>query len=409
MNETTLRNYAELIARVGVNVQNGQPVVIQAELDQPDFVTMLVEACYRAGASEVAVEWNHQPLTRLNVEFQAPEVLGRVKAWQELRLRHRAETLPAMIYLMSEDPDGLSGMDQAKYAAAIQARQKIIKPIRDTMENKYQWCIAAVPGRGWAEKVFPGLSPARAEERLWEAILYTSRADGADPAAAWQAHNADLKARCAHLNALGLAALEYKASNGTDLHVGLIPDARFLGGSEQALGSGVEFQPNIPSEEVFTSPMRGSAEGIVVASRPLSFRGVLIEDFSIRFRDGRAVEARAGKNEDALHALLSMDEGASMLGECAFVPYDSPIRNAGILFYNTLFDENAACHLALGKGFSNCLEHFEHCSLDECRAKGINDSMVHEDFMIGTEDLAVTGITAEGRPVPLFRNGNWAF
>lgn len=402
------RSFAELIVRIGVNVREGQEVVINAELDQPDFVELVVEECYKAGASDVRVEWSHQPLQLLNVKYRTADGLGEVKDWERERLLYRAKTLPAMIYLESSDPNGLDGMDQEKWGQAIQKRWSVIKPIRDEMENKYQWCIAAVPGKKWASKVFPELPVDEAVEKLWEAILYTSRADG-DGMSAWREHNSDLKRRCDYLNSLGLRRLKYRSSNGTDFSVGLIPEALFLAGAEDTLGSGITYNPNIPSEEVFTSPMRGDAEGIVYSTRPLSYRGVMIENFSIRFEGGKVVEVHAEKNEDALRTMVSMDEGAAMLGECALVPYDSPIRNSGIMFYNTLFDENAACHLALGAGFTSCIRDYDKYSIEECRSMGINDSMIHEDFMIGSHDTDITGITDDGREVPIFRNGGWAF
>jgi aminopeptidase len=225
----------------------------------------------------------------------------------------------------------------------------------------------------------------------------------------WAKHNEDLRARCEYLNSLGLRSLHYSASNGTDLTVGLMPEAVFAGGEERAVGSGIVFNPNIPSEEVFTSPKRGCAEGIVYSTRPLSYRGVMIEDFNIRFENGRAVEVHAAKNEDVLRTMIAMDDGASMLGECALVPYDSPIRNYGLMFYSTLFDENAACHLALGMGFADCIAGYENKTLEECRALGVNDSMIHEDFMIGSRDLDITGVSADGRETPIFRHGGWAF
>ena len=391
-----------------MNIKAGQEVVISAELDQPKFVEYLVEECYLAGAASVRVEWTHQPLKLLHVKYQTTEKLGTVEEWERQKLLNRAEVLPAMIYLESEDPDGLDGMDQEKWGASVQMRWKVIKPIRDSMENKYQWCIAAVPGIKWARRVFPGIPDDEAMEKLWEAILYTSRADG-DAMKAWREHNADLKRRCEYLNSLGLRSLHYRSDNGTDLTVGLIPEAQFLAGSEKTLGRGVEFNPNIPSEEVFISPKKGEAEGIVYSTRPLSYRGVMIENFSIRFENGRVSGVKAEKNEDALRMMVSMDEGASMLGECALVPFDSPIRNSGIMFYNTLFDENAACHLALGDGFNNCIRDYEKYTLDECRQMGINMSMIHEDFMIGSEDLEIVGITDDGREIPVFTEGNWAF
>ena len=408
MDANVLRGYAELIVRVGVNVRQGQDVVVCAELDQPEFVELIVEECYKAGAAEVSVEWTHQPLRLKHVKYQALERLGEIKEWERQKLLHRAQTLPAMIYLESEDPNGLDGMDQEKWGKSVQLRWKVIKPIRDSMENKYQWCIAAVPGKAWARRVFPGLPDEEAMEKLWQAILYTSRAEG-DGIAAWREHNTDLKRRCEYLNALGLRSLHYSSSNGTDFTVGLIPEAQFMAGAEKTLGTGIEFNPNIPSEEVFTSPMKGKAEGIVYSTRPLSYRGVMIEDFSIRFENGRVTEVHAEKNEDALKTMIAMDEGASMLGECALVPYDSPIRSSGIMFYNTLFDENAACHLALGDGFANCIRDYGKYTLEQCRDMGINMSMIHEDFMIGSQDLDIVGICENGKEIPIFEKGNWAF
>ncbi len=408
MKKTILRKYAKLIARVGVKIRKGQDVVIQAELDQPEFVEMLTDECYKAGARKVTVEWSHQPLQKYHVRHRSLKTLSTLDDWEVAKLEHYADTLPCRIYLVSEDPDGLCGINQEKNAKALRARYKVIKPIRDKMENKYQWCIAAVPGVKWAKKVFPGERASRAVELLWEAILKTSRVDE-DPEEAWRKHNEDLARRCEYLNSLGIESLEYKSSNGTDFKVGMIPDALFCGGGEYALGSGNYFNPNIPSEEVFTTPKRGEAEGIVYSTKPLSYRGELIEDFSIRFEGGRAVEVKAKRGEELLKQMISMDEGAAYLGECALVPYDSPIRNSGILFYNTLFDENAACHLALGMGFSNCLKDYEKYTLDECREKGINDSQIHEDFMIGSEDLSITAHTRDGHDVPIFRDGNWAF
>ena len=408
MKKTILRKYAKLIAVMGGNVKKGQDVEIWAELDQPEFVKMVAEECYACGARKVTVEWSYQPLTKLNQKKRSLTTLSKIEDWEVAKLKHQSETLPVRIYLESEDPDGLKGVNQAKISKASQARYKIIKPYREAMENKYQWCIAAVPGAAWAKKVFPNETRSRAIEKLWEAILYTSRVDE-DPVAAWEAHNKDLSDRCAYLNSLGIETLEYKSANGTDFRVGMIEDALFMGGAEVAQGSGIEFNPNIPSEEVFISPKKGIADGLVVASKPLSYRGELIENFSIRFEDGKAVEVHAEKNEALLKEMISMDEGAAYLGECALVPYDSPIRNSGVLFYNTLFDENAACHLALGHGFTNTLKDYDKYTVKECYEKGINDSMIHVDFMIGTDDLAITAITRDGKRVPVFQNGNWAF
>ena len=407
MKQTILRKYARLIARVGVNIQKGQNVIINCELDQPKFVELLVDECYKAGAGGVRVEFIHQPLIKLHIRHLSVTRLARVEEWEKARLQYYVDTLPCRIYLESEDPDGLRGVNQEKMAKAGQKRYPIIKPYRDAMENKYQWCIAAVPGAAWAKKLFPDLPKGRAMEKLWEAILFTSRVTE-DPVAAWEAHNRDLTDRCAYLNSLGIAELHYKGDNGTDLTVGMIPEAEFKGGCDTSL-KGVSFNPNIPTEECFISPMRGKAEGVVYATKPLSYQGELIEDFSVRFENGRVAEVKAGKNQALLEKMVAMDEGAACLGECALIPVDSPISESGMLFYNTLFDENASCHLALGMGFADTIKGFEEKSLEECRKLGINDSMIHVDFMIGYAGLDIDAVTRDGRTIPIFRQGKWAF
>ena len=407
MKRSVLRAYARLIAESGVNVQKGQEVFIAAGLDQPEFVAMVVEECYRRKAKKVVVDWNYQPLTRLHVRHQSLTTMSTLDNYEEARWQHYVDTIPCRIYLESDDPDGLRGVDQEKMAKAQQKKYPIIKGYRDQIENKYQWCIAAVPGVKWAKKLFPELRASQAVEKLWEAILHTSRVDD-DPVAAWDAHNKDLKSRCDYLNGLGIRELQYRASNGTDLRVGMIPEAQFCGGGETSL-QGIFFNPNIPTEECFISPKRGVAEGIVYSSKPLSYQGQLIDRFWIRFHEGTAAEWGAEENEALLTKLITMDEGSAYLGECALVPFNSPINETGILFYNTLFDENACCHLALGMGFADTIRDFEHKTLDECRALGVNDSMIHEDFMIGTADLSIDALCEDGRTVPLFRNGTWAF
>ena len=407
MKKTVLRKYAQLIARAGLNVQKGQEVFITAGLDQPEFVRMVVEECYRLGAVRVVVDWDYQPLAKVHNKYCTVETLGELTDYQKARWEHFVEKIPCRLYLASEDPDGLKGIDQNKMLKAQQLRYPLVKAYRDQLENKEQWCIAAVPGAAWAKKLFPDLTKGQAIEKLWEAILSTSRVTD-DPVEAWEKHNADLKARCDYLNALGIEKLHYTASNGTDLTVGMIPEAIFKGGGDTSL-QGVFFNPNIPTEECFISPMRGQAEGIVYASMPLSREGQLIENFWIRFQDGKAVEWHAEKNQQLLTNIITADEGAAYLGECALVPFDSPIQNSGLLFYNTLFDENAACHLALGMGFADTIRDFEKKTLEECRAMGVNDSMVHVDFMIGTKDMNIDAVTKDGQTVPIFKNGNWAF
>ena len=407
MKKTILRSYARLIARVGVNVQKGQEVIITADLDQPKFVELLVDECYKAGAKKVTVRFEYQPLEKLHVRHQSVTTLAKVEEWEKARLQHYVDTLPCRIYLVSEDPDGLKGMNQAKSAKAEQKSYPIIKPYLDKMENKYQWCIAAVPGAAWAKKLFPGLPKGRAIEKLWEAILFTSRVTD-DPVAAWEAHNKDLHDRCAYLNGLGIAELRYKGDNGTDFTVGMIPEAEFKAGGDVSL-QGVYYNPNIPTEECYIAPMRGKAEGVVYATMPLSYNGELIENFSVRFENGKAVEVRAEKNQALLEQMIAMDEGSAYLGECALVPVDSPISEYGLLFYETLFDENAACHIALGAGITDSIRDYGSKTLEECHALGVNDSMIHVDFMIGCEGLDIDAVTRDGRTVPILRRGKWAF
>lgn len=406
MKKAILRKYANLIAESGVNVHKGQEVTITADLDQPEFVKMVVEECYKLGASKVIVDWSYQSLTKTHVRYRSMKTLATVEKWEEERMAHSLEVLPCRIYLESEDPDGLKGINQKKYSHAIQERSKVLKPYRDKMENRYQWCIAAVPGEKWAKKLFPELSKKQAIEKLWEKILMASRVTE-DPIQAWKDHNAELTEHCRYLTSLGIESLHYESSNGTNFTVGLIPQGRFEGGGETCR-QGIFFNPNIPTEECFTSPMRGKAEGIVYATKPLSYQGELIDKFWIRFKEGKAVEWDAQQGKELLTKMITMDEGSAYLGECALVPYDSPINNSGILFYNTLFDENAVCHLALGHGFNDCIQDFENYSDEECKKMGVNDSIIHVDFMIGSPDLNITAKCRDGRTVKIFENGNWA-
>lgn len=407
MNKTQLKRYAKLIAKCGVNVQKGQDVLLTAGLDQPEFVEMVTEELYRAGAANVYVQWDYQPLSKLNIKYKSLGDLSAVPVWEEEKLRYMSEKLPCRIFITSEDPDGLSGVNVEKLSKANMARAKIIKPYRDSIDNKHQWCIAAVPGRAWAKKVFPQLNVLQAVEKLWDVILSCSRADGQDPVKDWARHNDDLGRKCDYLNSLNLRSLEYRSSNGTDFKVGLIKGCNFMGGGENTLG-GVYFNPNIPSEEIFTSPKAGEAEGIVYATKPLSYQGQLIENFSIRFENGRVVEVKAEKGQELLEKMIKMDDNACMLGECALIPFNSPINNTGVLFYNTLFDENASCHLALGEGFDNCLADYECLTQEECTERGINDSTIHVDFMIGAADLDIVGVTENGERIQIFKNGDWA-
>ena len=407
MKKSLIKNYAKLIARVGASVQPGQHVVIAAQTEACAFIAVLAEECYAAGAAKVTVEWENAQLLKLASRFEEGKELAAVRPWEEEKLKERVEAPPVRIKILSADPDGMKGADRDKLTLAEMARSVIVKPYNDAMTNRYQWCVAAAPSAGWAKKVFPSLRANAAVEKLWELILQVSRADGRDPLTDWMWHNRALREKCDKLNALHLAALEYESANGTHLRVGLIGSARFIAGRKRTV-SGAHFNPNIPTEECFTTPKRGEAEGVVYAVKPLSYSGELIEGFWLRFKEGRVVEYGAKKNAALLGKLLAMDEGASYLGECALVPYDSPINNTGVLFYNTLFDENACCHLALGRGYSNTIEGFETLDKDAFAALGVNDSSVHVDFMIGAEDLRITGVTESGQRIPVFVGGNWS-
>lgn len=408
MEKTRLEKYAQLIVKSGLNVHEGQEVIIRCELDQPDFVTMVAEECYKAGAKRVTVKWAHMPVTKLNYIYRSLETLSEFTDIDRAEWQNRVDKLPCLLWLDSEDPDGLAGTDSAKIAAGDMARYPYIKPYRDAAENKYQWCIASVPGKSWAKKIFPDLSDEQAVEKLWEAILDCSRVTD-DPIDEWDRHNKDLAKRCKFLNDYRFDTLEYKSANGTDFVVGLSDKSLFCGGCEAALGTNITFNANIPSEEVFTTPMRGRAEGKVVSTKPLSYQGKLIENFWVEFKGGKVVRVGAEKNQEVLEKMVAMDEGASYLGEVALIAYDSPINNTGILFYNTLFDENASCHLALGRGYNNCIENYENYTNEECEKLGVNNSMIHVDFMIGAKDLSIVGVTKDGKRVQIFKDGNWAF
>lgn len=407
MDNKQLEMYADLIVNTGINPDKGQDVVITAGFDQLDFVRMVTEKCYLRGVGKVWFNWIDMPLEKLHFLHQSEERLSNFENWEVEKLRWQSEKLPARLWLDSDDPDGMDGIDPEKRARAQMAKLPVIKPFRDAMENRHQWCIAGVPGKAWAMKVFPGIPADEAVEKLWDAILTASRAKG-DAIANWEAHNAAIARRSAILNDYNFAALEYHADNGTDFRVGLMPQGIFAGAAETDL-SGRKFNPNIPSEEIFTSPKRGEAEGLLVSTKPLSYQGSLIENFSIRFENGRAVEAKAEKNQAVLEKMLAMDEGAAYLGECALIAKDSPINQSGILFWNTLYDENASCHFAVGRGFDCCIKDFAKYSKEELIAMGLNDSMIHVDFMVGCDSLDIDGITADGSKVAVFRKGMWCF
>lgn len=408
MDKTLIRKYAELLIYSGVALKKDEKLIISANVDQEDFVTILTEEAYKAGAKNVYVNWTSQKVSKAALIYGEEENLSTLLPMELAYWKFRGEELPAFIWVDSDDPDGAKGVDATKAARIRQAKYKIYGKYKEMEENKVAWCIAGAPAKEWAKKIFPEDNYEDAMEKLWEKILYTSRALDGNGIANWEKHDINLKKRCDYLNSLRLKELHYSSSNGTDFTVGLIPGVIFLGGGELTL-DGRFFQPNIPSEEVFTSPRKGVAEGIVYASKPLVYNGVLITDFWVKFHEGKAIDVHAKTGEEALRSILTLDEGSSYLGECALVPFDSPINNTGLLFYNTLYDENAACHLALGRGFTELYPNFQNYSEQELRDFGINYSLSHVDFMIGSKDLDIVGTKENGERVQIFRNGNWAF
>lgn len=408
MTKSKLKKYAELIVQVGANVQSGQDVLIYAGVEQKQLVTYVVSECYKRKARRVEVNWECDEISKIKYKKESIKTLSEVSEITHAKQRYMCDKLPVMIYIESSDPDALKGVNQGKIAKIRQNQYPILKPYRDQRENKYQWVIVGASSKAWAKKVFPNLTTNKAVEALWDAIMKTSRCDE-DPIKAWEKHNANLAKRTNYLNSLKLDYLHYTNKKGTDFKVWLLPNVKWEAGGERTLGSNIYYNPNIPTEECFTSPAKGKAEGIVYSTKPLSYQGELIENFSIRFENGKAVEVHAEKGEELLKHMISMDETAGYLGEVALVPYDSPINQTGILFLNTLYDENAACHLALGMGFTNLIEGYENYSQEELYKMGINDSCIHVDFMIGSEDLDIKGYTKDGQEIQIFKNGTWAF
>ncbi len=407
MDRSRLQEYATLLAKKGVAVIPGEEVWINANLDQVEFVRMVVEECYKAGAKKVRVRFSDNKISRLSYEYMALKDLKKVPEYTISEYRYMVKNLPSVLHIISDDPDAFKGIKQSTLSKSSLAVRKKIKPYRNKMDGKYKWCIAAVPSKEWANIIFPKLKEEDREDALWEAILNTCRVDG-KAVQNWDKHNENLSNKCKALNEMDLQYLEYKSSNGTDFKVELIKGIRWGGGAELTSDKRI-FNPNIPSEEVFTSPLSGSCEGLLVASKPLSYNGQLIDGFSIRFKDGKVSEVKAKKNQKLLEQMVSMDDGAGKLGEVALVPFDSPISNSGLLFYETLFDENAACHVALGAGFKELLPNGENVTTEEAKKLGLNDSMIHVDFMIGASDLEIVGTSFSGKKTVIFKNGNWAF
>ena len=406
MKKSMQHKYARLLVRKGVNIRKGQTLIVRADTEVYPFVEILADEAYKAGAGNVVIEWSNQVLTRLEYRHRSVTALSKIPDWEKSKMAYDAETLPATMRLYSADPDGLKGLNADKLRKVRGKRFPILKPFREQMENRYQWLVAAVPGKAWAKKMFPGERTSVAVEKLWNAIFETCLVtEDNDPLAAWDEKNRLMAEKCKTLNAYHFDYLEYKNSLGTDFRCYLMPESVWCAGGETTLG-GVFFNPNLPTEEVFTTPKKGMCEGRLVASMPLSYQGSLIDKFYIDYKDGKAVHWDAEKGKEILDSILNADEGAKMLGELALVPYDSPISNQNLLYYCTLFDENASCHAAIGHGYTVCVEGYENRTKQEMTDLGVNDSQVHVDFMIGTADLSITGYK-DGKKVELFRDGNW--
>ena len=402
-----LKKYAELIVRTGVNVQPGQTVQLAISVERHEFAALITEACYEAGAKKVNVDWMSDAQSRLNFLHADEEVLAKVLPWEEAKMKQMAEDLPCRIFIVSEDPDAMDGVDPRKLSAVMQSRAAVMKPYRNAIDGKHQWVIAAYPSEKWAKKCFPDAEDA--VDRLWEAILKTVRvAEDNDPVAEWKAHTEFIEKKAEWLNAQGFRSLHFTSANGTDFTVELIPGAKWEGAGATNAANGVFYIPNMPTEEIFTSPLAGKCEGTLVAVKPLSWNSQLIEDFAITFENGRAVSCRAAKGQELLEQMLRMDENAGMLGEVALVPKESPVNECGFLFYETLFDENACCHCALGRGFKEVLPGGDDLTVEEAKQRGVNDSLIHVDFMVGAADLSIDGTRPDGTETAVFRNGTWA-
>jgi aminopeptidase len=404
-----IKNYARLIIQSGVNLKAGQELYLSVEAECLPFARILVAQAYAQGARHVTVNLHDEAISRAHYDNCALEVFETVPTWAAERSNSMAREGAAVLTITSEDPQAMAGIDPAKPVANAKAAHVACKEFYDGLDQgRVVWCIVGAAAPAWAQHVFPDLAPEDALAALWDAILKTVRIDTPDPVAAWAQHRASFNERKAWLNGQHFDALHYTNGLGTDLTVGLNGKGLWQGGGDVTV-DGTEFFPNMPTEEIFTTPDRLRANGVVRSSMPLVHHGSLVEDFSLTFKDGRVTACEAKTGQDVLEAIFAVDEDAARLGECALVPWTSPIRESGILFYNTLYDENASCHLAVGQGFPDCLEGGQEMDEDALKAAGVNKSATHVDFMIGTADLSVTGIKADGSEVAIFSDGEWAF
>ncbi|WP_129724296.1 aminopeptidase [Xylanivirga thermophila] len=406
--DNMLDKYAKLAVEVGVNIQKNQTLVINSPIECTDFARLLAKHAYALGAKDVHVEWYDEEMMLMRYMNAPYEVFTKFPKWQVDKMEGFAEEGAAFISVLASDPELLKDVDPKKIAEDKKTKGVALKGYMDRiMADEVCWSVVSVPTKGWAKKVFDGLPGDEAVDKLWKAIFKTVRADHDDIITAWQQHLDNLERRVKFLNEKRFKTLHY-ISEGTDLTIDLPPDHIWCGGGEYSQKD-VYFVANIPTEEVFTLPHKTGVNGKVRSTMPLNYNGNLIEGFSLTFKDGKVVDFSADRGYDILKGILETDAGSLYLGEVALVPYDSPISNLDIIFYNTLFDENASCHLALGAAYPTCLKGGAFMSRDALKKAGVNDSAIHEDFMIGSNDLDIIGITADGKKMHIFKDGNWAF
>lgn len=406
--EQNLARYAELIVKIGVNVQKGQDVFVTGQIETAPLVRLVAEKAYEAGAREVYVDWTDDALSRLKYEKAADDVFTRFPEWEAMKRNELVDRRAAFISIISSNPDLLKGIDPQRIGNYQKASGKALEYFRRNIQaDKVSWTVVAAASKDWAQKVFPGESAEQAVKRLWEAIFLTVRLNEADPVQAWEKHVEAMSKRADILNEKRFHKLHYRAP-GTDLIVEL-PDKHLWVSAGSTNEQNVPFIANMPTEEVFTAPAKNGVNGYVSSTKPLSYGGNLIDNFKLTFENGRIVKAEAEQGEAILQQLIDSDEGARYLGEVALVPHDSPISNSNILFYNTLFDENASNHLAIGSGYAFNLEGGKTMSDEELAQNGLNKSIVHVDFMIGSAEMDIDGIHKDGSTEPIFRKGNWAF
>ena len=409
MNNDLLKKYASLAVNTGVNIQKDNILVISSPIETAEFARLIAEEAYKAGAKDVIVHYGDQKLTKIKLENSSLETIADYPDWMAEGYNYYARQGACFISIAASDPDGLKGIPVEKIGTSQKARTSALKEYYDnSMSNKCRWCVLSVPTLSWAKKVFPNASDDEAMKSLWDVIFKTVRVDTENPVKAWEKHNAYLEEKIKFMNDNNFKSVHLKSANGTDLNIELPEGHIWAGGSERDV-NGIPFNANMPTEEVFTLPKKTGVNGIVYSSKPLSYGGNLIDNFSITFKDGKAIDFTAETGYDVLKQMLESDEGSKYLGEVAFVPYNSPISNSKLIFFNTLFDENAACHLAFGRAYESCVKDADKYSEEELEKIGVNNSIIHVDFMIGTSDLEVTGINENGETIQIFSNGNWAF